>query len=101
MDDEATESGTSSTLVSSKTIFFFGDAHVIVECVWPFISKFLRVTVDSFLRAGIELCMHRLVQPQTHLPMHRSIFLCARLLGLCLKLWVNSAMDTVDFRTLH
>ena len=40
------------------------------------IPKFLRVTLDTFWRARIDLCMHGLVQPQTHLPIFRSVFVC-------------------------
>ena len=53
----------------------FGDAHVFVECgSESVIPKFLRTTLDTFWRARIDLCMHNLVQPQTHLPIRRSIF---------------------------
>ena len=53
----------------------FGDAHVIVECVSDtLISKFVCVTWDIFWRARIDMCMHRLVQPQAIMPIHRSIF---------------------------
>ena len=53
----------------------FGDAHVVVECASDsLIPKFLRVTLDTFWRARIDLCMHGLVQPQTHLPIFRIIF---------------------------
>ena len=38
------------------------------------IQKFLRVTLDTFWSARIDLCMHGLVQPQTHLPIFRSVF---------------------------
>ena len=63
-----------------------GDAHVVEECASDsLIPKFLRVTLDTFWRARIDLCTHGLVQPQTHLPIFRSFFLSARLLGWCLK----------------
>ena len=53
----------------------FGDAHVVVECTSDsLIPKFLRVMLDTFWRARIELCMHGLVQPQTQLPLFRSVF---------------------------
>ena len=53
----------------------FGDAHVVVECASDsLIPKFLRVTLDTFWRARIDLCMHCLVQPQTHLTNFRSVF---------------------------
>ena len=53
----------------------FGDAHVVVECASDsLIPKFLRVTLDTFWRARIDLCMYGLVQPQTHLPIFRSVF---------------------------
>ena len=53
----------------------FGDAHVVVECAsYSLIPKFLRVTLDTFWRTRIDLCMHGLVQPQTHLPIFRSVF---------------------------
>ena len=53
----------------------FGDAHVVVECASDsLIPKFLRVTLDTFWRARIDLCMHGLVQPQTHLPIFRRVF---------------------------
>ena len=52
-----------------------GDAHVFVECGSELvIPNFLRTTLDTFWRARIDLCMHKLVQPQTHLPIRRSIF---------------------------
>ena len=55
----------------------FGDAHVVVECAPDsLILKVLRVTLDTFWRARIDLCMHGLVQPQTHLPIFRSVFVC-------------------------
>ena len=53
----------------------FGHAHVVVECASDsLIPKFLRVTLDTFWRAKIDLCMHGLVQPQTHVPIFRSVF---------------------------
>ena len=53
-----------------------GDAHVVVDCPSDsLIPKFLRVTLDTFRRARIDLCMHGLVQLQTHLPIFRSVFL--------------------------
>ena len=53
----------------------FGDAHVVVECASvSLVPKFLRVTLDTFWRARIDLCMHGLVQLQTHLPMLRNVF---------------------------
>ena len=52
-----------------------GDAHVVVECASDsLIQKFLRVALDTFWRSRIDLCMHGLVQPQTHLPIFRSVF---------------------------
>ena len=51
------------------------DAHVVVEFASDsLIPKFLRVTLDTFWRARIDLCMHSLLQPQTHLPIFRSVF---------------------------
>ena len=53
----------------------FGDAHVAVECASDsLIPKFLRVTLDTFWGARIDLCMHGLVHPQTHLQIFRSVF---------------------------
>ena len=53
----------------------FGVAHVIVECASDsVIPKFLRATLDTFWRARIDLCMHSLVQAQTHLLIYRSVF---------------------------
>ena len=53
----------------------FGDAHVFVECASDsVIPKFLRVTLDTFWRARIDLCVHGLVQPQSHLLIYRSVF---------------------------
>ena len=50
-------------------------AHVVVECASDsLIPKFLHVTLDTFWRARIDLCMHGLVQPQTQLPIFRSVF---------------------------
>ena len=55
----------------------FGDARVVVECASDsLILKFLRVTLGTFWRARIDLCMHGLVQPQTHLPIFRCVFDC-------------------------
>ena len=52
-----------------------GDAHVVVECASDsVIPKFLRVTLDTFWRARIDLCMRCLVQPQTQWPIDRSVF---------------------------
>ena len=52
-----------------------GDAHVVVECANDsLIPNFLRVTLDTFWRARIDLCMHGLEQPQTHLPIFQSVF---------------------------
>ena len=52
----------------------FGGAHVVVECASDsLIPKFLHVTLDTFWRARIDLCMHVLVQLQTHLPNFRSV----------------------------
>ena len=54
---------------------YFGDAHVVLECASDsLIPEFLRVTLDTFWRARIDLCMHGLVQLQTHLPIFRSVF---------------------------
>ena len=54
-----------------------GDAHVVVECASDsLIPKFLRVTLHTIWRARIDLCMHGLVQPQTLLPIFRSVFVC-------------------------
>ena len=64
----------SCSLLVQKQLFF-GDSHVVVECASDsLIPKFLRVTLDTFWRARIDLCMHGLVQPQTHLPIFRSVF---------------------------
>ena len=53
----------------------FGDARVFVECGSDsVIPKFLRTTLDTLWRARIDLCMHNLVQPQTHLSIYRSVF---------------------------
>ena len=53
----------------------FGGAHVVVECASDtLIPTFLRLTLDTFWRARIDLCMHGLVQPQTHLPIFPSVF---------------------------
>ena len=38
------------------------------------IPKFLRATLETSWRARVDLCMHNLVQPQTHLPICRSVF---------------------------
>ena len=76
MDDEATQRYIvySCNMLIEKHLSF-GDAHVIVECVSDLlIPQFLRVTLDTFWRPRIDLCMHSLVQPQTHSPIHRSIF---------------------------
>ena len=49
-------------------------AHVIVECRFdPCTPECLRVITDALWRARIDLRMHGVVQPQTHLPIHRSI----------------------------
>ena len=51
------------------------DAHVVVDCASDsVILKFLRVTLNTFWRARIDVCMHGVVQPQTHLPIYRSVF---------------------------
>ena len=51
------------------------DANVLVECASDsLIPIFLRVTLDTFWRARIGLCIHGLVQPQTHLPIFRRVF---------------------------
>ena len=64
----------SCSLLVQKQLFF-GDAHVVVECASDsLVPKFLRVTLDTFKRARIDLCMHGLVQPQTHLPIFRCVF---------------------------
>ena len=53
----------------------FGDVHVVVECASEsLIPKFLRVTLDIFWRARTDLCTHGLVEPQTHLPIFRCVF---------------------------
>ena len=65
-------------LVGSRAVAFWV-AHVFVECASDsVIPKFLRVTLDTFWRARIDLCMHGLVQPQTHLQFFE-VFLSARL----------------------
>ena len=72
MDDEAIER---NTLLLVQKQLSFGDAHVVVESASDsLIPKFLRVTLDTFWRARIDLCMHGLVQPQTLLPIFRSVF---------------------------
>ena len=72
MDDEAIER---NTLLLVQKQLSFGDAHVVVESASDsLIPKFLRVTLDTFWRAPIDLCMHGLVQPQTLLPIFRSVF---------------------------
>ena len=63
MDDEVIERNTLST---GAACWFnnncpFGDTHVVVECASDsMIPKFLRVTLDTFWRARIDLCMHSL-----------------------------------------
>ena len=44
------------------------------------------VTPDTFWRARIDSCMHGLVQPQTHLPMLRSVFVCTSSRVVCAAL---------------
>ena len=76
-DDEAIERNTLSvpTACWFKKQLSFGDAHLVVECASDsLIPKFLRVTLDTFWRPRIDLCMHGLVRPQTHLPIFRSVF---------------------------
>ena len=76
MDQEATQRYIvhSCSLVVQKQLSL-GDAHVIIEFVSdPLIMKFLRVTLDTYQRAQVDLCVHSVVQPQTDLPIHRSIF---------------------------
>ena len=64
----------SCSLLVQKQVSF-GDARVVVECASDsLIPKFLRVTLDTFRRVRIDLCMHGLVQPQTHLSIFRSVF---------------------------
>ena len=78
-DDEAIERNTLSVRAACwcEKQLSFGDAHVVAECASDsLIPKFLRVTLDTFWRARIDLCMHGLVQPQTHLPIFRSVFVC-------------------------
>ena len=78
----------------------FGDAHVVVEGASDsLIPKFLRATLDTFWRARIDLCMHALVQPQTHLPIFRSVFVYTSS-RWCLKHWIDDAMVIVDFHML-
>ena len=76
MNDEVIEKNYivySCSLLVQKHLSF-GDAHVVVDCASDsLIPKFLRVTLDTFWRAPIDLCMHGLVQPQTHLPIFRSV----------------------------
>ena len=65
--------------LKKKKPLSFGDAHVVVvvvvECAADsVIPKFLRVTLDTFWRARIDLCMHGLLQPQTHLQIYRGVF---------------------------
>ena len=63
----------SCTLLVQKQLSF-GDAHLVVECASDsLIPKFLRVALDTFWRARIDLCMHGLVQPQTHVQIFRSV----------------------------
>ena len=72
MDDEAIER---NTLLLVQKQLSFGDAHVVVESASDsLIPKFLPVTLDTFWRGRIDLCMHGLVQPQTLLPIFRSVF---------------------------
>ena len=48
----------SDSLLVQKQLCF-GDAHVVVECASDsLIPKFLRVTLDTFWRARIDLCKH-------------------------------------------
>ena len=63
MDDEATDNETHCPR-----------ACLCRMCVWPIDSEVLCVAMDTFWRDRTDLCMHSLVQPQTHLPIHRSIF---------------------------
>ena len=78
IDDEAIERNTLSIRPACwfKKPLSFGDAHVVVvECAADsVIPKFLRVTLDTFWRARIDLCMHGLLQPQTPLQIYRGVF---------------------------
>ena len=98
MDDEAIERNTLSVRSACwfKKQLSFGDAHVVVECASDsLIPKFLRVALDTFWRARTDLCMHGLLQPRSF-----EVFLSTRLLGWCLKRWIDDAMVTVDFHML-
>ena len=78
-DDEAIERNTwlIRAACSVRKQLSIGDAHVVVDCESDsLIPKFLRVTLDTFWRARIHLCMHGLVQPQTHMLIFRSVFVC-------------------------
>ena len=97
MDDEAIER---NTLLLVQKQLSFGDAHVVVESASDsLIPKFLPVTLDTFWRGRIDLCMHGLVQPQTLLPIFRSVFVYTSCRG-CLKHGIDDAMVTVDFHML-
>ena len=62
-------------LVGSKTIVFRRCACFLWNVpLTRSTPKFLRATLDTFWRARIDLCMHDLVQSQTHLPICRSVF---------------------------
>ena len=61
----------SKNCLSEMRMFF-------VECASDsVIPKFLRASLDTFWSARIDLCMYDLVQPQTHLPTCRSVFVYA------------------------
>ena len=75
MDDEEIERNSLSTLA----VCWFKnncllEMRMLLWNVHLLIPKFLRVTLDTFWRAQIDWCMHVLVQPQTHLPIFRSVF---------------------------
>ena len=101
-DDEAIERNTLSIRAACwfKNNCPLGHAYIFVECASDsLIPKFLRVTLDTFWRARIDLCMHGLVQPQTQLPILRSVFVYTSS-RVFLKHWIDGAMVTVDFHLL-
>ena len=72
LDDEATERDTCSTRAACECRNICPlDVRMSLSSVC--LSRRFSVALDTFWRARIDLCMHRLVQPQTHLPIHRSI----------------------------
>ena len=77
----------------------FGDALVVVECAQDsLIPKFLRVTLDMestdrFVHARFGATSNTSADPPKCLP-------STRLLGWCLKHWIDDAMVIVDFLML-